>query len=127
MEQADLGGGLGESRGEAGVVEGALGEGELGDGVYLERGWLVGGLLVPNNGLTAGILVAFVLYVEQLYTPLRDLAQRWTMVQAAFASGVTLKDLETAVKDPANAGRPTQEVINGLASSNPNYQQFGSP
>ena len=48
---------------------------------------LVGGLLVLNSGLTAGILVAFVLYVEQLYTPLRDLAQRWTMVQAAFASG----------------------------------------
>ncbi len=60
---------------------------ELLSGLTLFGLILVGGLLVINTSLTAGTLVAFVLYVEQLYAPLRDLAQRWGLVQTALASG----------------------------------------
>ncbi len=60
---------------------------ELLSGLTLFGLVLVGGLLVINNGLTAGVLVAFVLYIEQLFAPIRDLAQRWNNVQAAIASG----------------------------------------
>jgi len=42
---------------------------ELMSGLTLFGLVLVGGLLVLHNGLTAGILVAFVLYIEQLYKP----------------------------------------------------------
>ncbi len=60
---------------------------ELLSGLALFGLVMVGGLLVIDNGLTAGILVAFVLYIEQLFDPIRDMAQRWNIVQAALASG----------------------------------------
>ena len=60
---------------------------ELLSGLALFGLVLVGGLLVLHNGLTAGVLVAFVLYIDQLFNPIRDLAQRWNVVQAALASG----------------------------------------
>lgn len=60
---------------------------ELLSGLALFGLVLVGGLLVINNNLTPGVLVAFVLYIEQLFAPIRDLAQRWSIVQQALASG----------------------------------------
>jgi ATP-binding cassette, subfamily B, multidrug efflux pump len=60
---------------------------ELLSGITLFGLILAGGFLVSNNALTAGVLVAFVLYIEQLYNPIRDTAQRWGNVQAALASG----------------------------------------
>jgi ATP-binding cassette, subfamily B, multidrug efflux pump len=60
---------------------------ELLSGLALFGLVLVGGFLVLNNSLTPGILVAFVLYIEQLFNPIRDLAQRWSIVQQALASG----------------------------------------
>ncbi len=94
---------------------------ELLSGLTLFGLVLVGGLLVLNNGLTAGVLVAFVLYVEQLYAPLRDLAQRWTLVQAALASGdqvftilderPDITDKPGAVDMPIGAGRVQFEDV----------------
>jgi ABC-type multidrug transport system fused ATPase/permease subunit len=88
---------------------------ELLSGLTLFGLVLVGGLLVLNNGLTAGILVAFVLYIEQLYNPIRDLAQRWTIVQVALASGeqvfqvldepVEITDKPGAIEIPRGNGR----------------------
>jgi ATP-binding cassette, subfamily B, multidrug efflux pump len=60
---------------------------ELLSGIALFGLVVVGGLLVLDNRLTAGVLVAFVLYVEQVFSPIRDLAQRWSIVQVALASG----------------------------------------
>ncbi|MCC7449841.1 MAG: ABC transporter ATP-binding protein, partial [Anaerolineae bacterium] len=94
---------------------------ELLSGLTLFGLVLVGGLLVLNNGLTAGVLVAFVLYVEQLYAPLRDLAQRWTLVQAALASSdqvFTILDEHPDITDkpgaldmPIGAGRVQFEDV----------------
>src|SRR5258708_1556419 len=88
---------------------------ELLSGLTLFGLVLIGGLLVLNNGLTAGVLVAFVLYIEQLYNPIRDLAQRWSIVQIALASGdhvfrvldepIEIKDAPNAVEIPRGAGR----------------------
>ncbi len=87
---------------------------ELLSGITLFGLVLVGGLLVINNGLTAGVLVAFVLYIEQLYNPIRDMAQRWSIVQAALASGdqvfkvldepVEIADKTNAIAMPRGAG-----------------------
>ena len=45
----------------------------------------VGGWLVVGDALTAGTLVAFVLYVERFFEPIRELAQRYNTLQATMA------------------------------------------
>lgn len=45
----------------------------------------VGGWLVVGDALTAGTLVAFVLYVERFFEPIRELAQRYNTFQATMA------------------------------------------
>lgn len=88
---------------------------ELLSGLALFGLVLVGGLLVLSNSLTAGVLVAFVLYIEQLFAPIRDMAQRWSIVQAALASGdqvfrvlderIEITDRPDAIVMPRGAGR----------------------
>jgi ATP-binding cassette subfamily B protein/subfamily B ATP-binding cassette protein MsbA len=46
----------------------------------------VGGYLVLGDALTAGTLVAFVLYVERFFDPIRELAQRYNTFQATMAA-----------------------------------------
>jgi ATP-binding cassette, subfamily B, multidrug efflux pump len=46
----------------------------------------VGGWLVIGDALTAGTLVAFVLYVDRFFEPIRDLAQRYNTFQATMAA-----------------------------------------
>lgn len=46
----------------------------------------VGGFLVLGESLTAGTLVAFVLYVERFFEPIRELAQRYNTFQATMAA-----------------------------------------
>ncbi|MCI0574801.1 MAG: ABC transporter ATP-binding protein/permease [Chloroflexi bacterium] len=46
----------------------------------------VGGWLVLGDALTAGTLVAFVLYVERFFEPIRELAQRYNVFQATMAA-----------------------------------------
>src|SRR5690606_32928765 len=45
----------------------------------------VGGWLVLGDALTAGTLIAFVLYVERFFEPIRELAQRYNTFQATMA------------------------------------------
>jgi ATP-binding cassette, subfamily B, multidrug efflux pump len=45
----------------------------------------VGGWLVLGDVLTAGTLVAFILYVERFFEPIRELAQRYNTFQATMA------------------------------------------
>jgi len=46
----------------------------------------VGGWLVMRDALTAGTLVAFILYVDRFFEPVRELAQRYNTFQATMAS-----------------------------------------
>lgn len=53
----------------------------------------VGGWLVLDDALTAGTLVAFVLYVERFFDPIRELAQRYNTFQATMAASERLFEL----------------------------------
>jgi ATP-binding cassette subfamily B protein/subfamily B ATP-binding cassette protein MsbA len=53
----------------------------------------IGGYLVLDDALTAGTLVAFVLYVERFFDPIRELAQRYNTFQAAMAASERIFDL----------------------------------
>jgi len=56
--------------------------------------------------LTAGTLVAFALYIDRLFDPIRDLSQRYNTFQATMASGeriFELLDTPVEIKDASDA------------------------
>ena len=66
----------------------------------------VGGWLVLGDSLTAGTLVAFVLYVERFFEPIRDLAQRYNTFQATMTASERifyLLDTKSDLPDAADA------------------------
>lgn len=81
----------------------------------------VGGWLVLGDALTAGTLLAFVLYVDRFFEPIRELAQRYNIFQATMASservfnlldlGPEVKDLPDAVTLPSIKGEVVFEDV----------------
>jgi ATP-binding cassette subfamily B protein/subfamily B ATP-binding cassette protein MsbA len=62
--------------------------------------------LVLGDTLSAGVLVAFVLYVENFFEPIRELAQRYNVFQATMAAServFSLLDMEPTIADPPQA------------------------
>jgi ATP-binding cassette subfamily B protein/subfamily B ATP-binding cassette protein MsbA len=67
--------------------------------------WL-GGTAVLGNTITAGVLVAFVLYIDRFFEPIRDLSRRFDALQSTMAGGeriLALLDTEIEVRDAQNA------------------------
>jgi ABC-type multidrug transport system fused ATPase/permease subunit len=68
----------------------------------------VGGTLVINNeNVTIGVLLAFILYIDQFFFPIRMLAQRYNLFQAVMASSYKifkLMDFPISINDNPNAG-----------------------
>lgn len=46
----------------------------------------IGGWLATGSALTTGTLIAFVLYIDRLFQPIRELAQRYNTFQATMAA-----------------------------------------
>lgn len=66
----------------------------------------VGGQMVLRGTLTAGELVAFVLYIDRFFDPIRDLSQRYNTLQATMAAGeriFELLDTSPDIVDPPDA------------------------
>jgi len=66
----------------------------------------IGGWLVLGDTLTAGTLVAFVLYVDRFFDPIRELAQRYNTFQATMTGCervFALLDTEPDLQDTPNA------------------------
>jgi len=53
----------------------------------------VGGWLALGDQLTTGTLIAFVLYVNRFFEPIRELAQRYNVFQATMAASERIYDL----------------------------------
>jgi len=67
--------------------------------------WL-GGAAVLGERITPGVLVAFVLYIERFFEPIRDLSRRYDAFQATMAGGeriLALLQAEPEVIDPPQA------------------------
>lgn len=61
---------------------------------------------LPLQGLTAGTLVAFALYIDRFFDPIRDLSQRYNVFQATMASSeriFELLDTPVEVRDAPEA------------------------
>ena len=66
----------------------------------------VGGWLVLGDALTTGTLVAFVLYIDRFFDPIRELAQRYNTFQATMAASERvfgLLDTQPDLLDAPNA------------------------
>jgi ATP-binding cassette subfamily B protein len=67
---------------------------------------LVGGFLLQRGSLDWPVLVAFALWIQRFFEPVRQLTMQYSQLQRAMASGVRifeLLDLEPEVKDSADA------------------------
>jgi len=66
----------------------------------------LGGTAVLGKTITAGVLVAFVLYIERFFEPIRDLSRRFDTLQSTMAGGerlLGLLDTEIEVRDAQDA------------------------
>lgn len=81
----------------------------------------IGGRLVLNRDISVGNLITFVLYVEQFFFPIRQIAQRYNTFQATMAAGekifwlldrpITIRDKENATPLPPIEGHVKFEHV----------------
>ena len=66
----------------------------------------VGGRFVLGESITPGVLVAFVLYIDRFFEPIRDLSRRFDTLQSTMAGGERILELlktPVEVQDAADA------------------------
>ena len=71
--------------------------------------WYGSGLIL-ESAIQAGVIVAFIQYIQRMYQPIRDLAEKYNIMQAAMASSeriFTLLDTQARVNNPVQPIRPT--------------------
>ena len=83
---------------------------------------VVGGFMALNGNLEIGVLVAFALYIQRFFDPVRNLTMQYTQLQRSMASGARifeLLDVEPEVNDrerapdiPPVAGQVHYEKVN---------------
>jgi len=74
----------------------------------------VGGILVKGGSLEWGVLVAFAIYIQRFFEPVRNLTTHYTQLQRAMAAGARIFELlevEPEVKDAPDA--PDMPPIRG--------------
>jgi ATP-binding cassette subfamily B multidrug efflux pump len=70
-----------------------------------------GGSLILQQTLLPGVIVAFIQYIQRIYHPIRDIAEKYNIMQAAMASSeriFNLLDTEETVQNPPAPKRPQQ-------------------
>lgn len=88
-----------------------------------------GGPMVLHDTLSAGSLVAFVLYIQRFFEPIRDLGFRWNNLQLAMASGEHLMDiLDTEVQvQEAPQPHPLPRMRGEVEFQHVSFQYGGGP
>jgi ATP-binding cassette subfamily B multidrug efflux pump len=73
--------------------------------IFAFGGEYLSGLSVAGVGMTVGILASFIQYSQQLFQPIRDLSDKFNVLQAAIVAShriFILLDLDIAIQSPAN-------------------------
>ncbi len=89
----------------------------------------VGGVAVLGETITPGVLVAFVLYVDRFFEPIRDLSRRFDTLQSTMAGGERILDLlntEIEVQDAGNAYE-LGPVVGGVKFENVSFHYSDDP
>jgi ATP-binding cassette, subfamily B, multidrug efflux pump len=63
----------------------------------------IGGTAVLGESITAGVLIAFVLYIDRLFDPIRDLSRRFDTLQSTMAGGERILELLNTPVDVRDA------------------------
>ena len=70
-----------------------------------------GGSLILEERLLPGVVIAFIQYIHRLFTPIRDLAEKYNILQAAMASServFKLLDVQESLADPTAPAQPSR-------------------
>jgi ATP-binding cassette subfamily B multidrug efflux pump len=89
----------------------------------------VGGVAVLGESITPGVLVAFVLYVDRFFEPIRDLSRRFDTLQSTMAGGERILDLlntEVEVQDAENA-KEMGAILGGVGFENVSFHYSDDP
>ncbi len=82
-----------------------------------------GARMITDDALEIGVLIAFVLYVQRFFDPIRNMTMQYTMLQRAMASGTRIFDLLDAPVDLVDRPNPTRltEVRGDIEFKNVNF------
>jgi ATP-binding cassette, subfamily B, multidrug efflux pump len=70
---------------------------------------VVGGIQVAQGEITVGVVVAFVLYIQRFFEPIRNLVLQYTQIQRAMAGGQRI--IEVLDTKPEVVDRPTARDV----------------
>jgi ATP-binding cassette subfamily B protein/subfamily B ATP-binding cassette protein MsbA len=89
----------------------------------------VGGTAVLGESITPGVLIAFVLYVDRFFEPIRDLSRRFDTLQSTMAGGERILELLNTpvdVQDAANA-KELGSIVGGVRFENVSFHYSDDP
>ncbi len=89
----------------------------------------VGGTAVLGESITAGVLIAFVLYIDRLFDPIRDLSRRFDTLQSTMAGGERILELLNTpieVQDAADA-REMGPIVGDVRFENVSFHYSDDP
>jgi ATP-binding cassette subfamily B protein/subfamily B ATP-binding cassette protein MsbA len=89
----------------------------------------IGGTAVLGDSITAGVLIAFVLYIDRFFEPIRDLSRRFDTLQSTMAGGERILDLlntPVEVRDEANA-KELGSIIGAVRFDNLSFHYSDDP
>jgi len=69
-----------------------------------------GGAMILDERVLPGVIIAFIQYIHRLFTPIRDLAEKYNILQAAMASSERVFKLLDVQESLINPASPTQPV-----------------
>jgi ATP-binding cassette, subfamily B, multidrug efflux pump len=89
----------------------------------------LGGTYVLGESITPGVLIAFVLYIDRLFDPIRDLSRRFDTLQSTMAGGeriLELLDTPVEVQDAEDAVE-MKPITGGVRFENVSFHYSDDP
>lgn len=89
----------------------------------------IGGTAVLGESITAGVLIAFVLYIDRFFEPIRDLSRRFDTLQSTMAGGERILELlktPVDVQDAENAIE-LKPIVGGVRFANVSFHYSDDP
>jgi len=89
----------------------------------------IGGTAVLAESMTPGVLIAFVLYIDRLFDPIRDLSRRFDTLQSTMAGGERILELlhtPIEVQDAKDA-REMKPVLGNVRFENVSFHYSDDP